>query len=114
MPEEWLGSLIANDYRANRTVRYKITEKGSGYAAEEVETIIKSGHRSFRPVDIKMGPEGAMYVVDWYSPIIDHGEVDFHHPSRDKSHGRIWRITAKNRPLMDRPDHLWRFYFRTP
>ena len=103
MPEQWLGSLIANDYRANRTVRYKITEKGSGYAAEEVETIIKSGHRSFRPVDIKMGPEGAMYVVDWYSPIIDHGEVDFHHPSRDKSHGRIWRITAKNRPLVKRP-----------
>jgi putative heme-binding domain-containing protein len=41
-------------------------------------------------------------VVDWYNPIIDHGEVDFHHPSRDKAHGRIWRLVAKDRPLLKR------------
>ncbi|MED5586453.1 MAG: HEAT repeat domain-containing protein, partial [Verrucomicrobiota bacterium] len=73
-----------------------------GYTAKEVETVLHSKHRSFRPVDLKMGPEGALYVVDWYNPIIDHGEVDFHHPSRDKAHGRIWRVTAKARPLLKR------------
>ena len=41
-------------------------------------------------------------MVDWYNPIIDHGEVDFHHPSRDKAHGRIWRLVAKDRPLLKR------------
>lgn len=104
MPERWRGSLLANDFRANRTVRYELQEQGSGYVAREVETVLRSGHRSFRPVDIKMGPDGAVYVVDWYNPIIDHGEVDFHHPSRDKSHGRIWRLTAKDRPLLKRPN----------
>ena len=103
MPERLLGSLLGNDFRANRTVRYELQESGSGYKAAEVETILKSKHRSFRPVDIKMGPEGAIYVVDWYNAIIDHGEVDFHHPLRDKSHGRIWRLTAKGRPLVERP-----------
>lgn len=102
MPQRWQGSLIANDFRANRTVRYELKESESGYSAKEVETVLHSKHRSFRPVDLKMGPEGALYVVDWYNPIIDHGEVDFHHPSRDKSHGRIWRITAKSRPLLKR------------
>ena len=103
VPERWLGSFLGNDFRANRTVRYEMKESGSGYTAEEVETVLHSKHRSFRPVDIKMGPEGAIYVVDWYNAIIDHGEVDFHHPLRDKSHGRIWRVTAKGRPLVERP-----------
>ena len=104
MPEAWQGSLLANDYRANRTVRYELTESGSGFSAKEVETVLHSSHRSYRPVDIKMGPEGAIYIVDWYNPIIDHGEVDFHHPLRDRSHGRIWRLTAKGRPFVKRPN----------
>jgi putative heme-binding domain-containing protein len=54
-------------------------------------------------VDIKMGPDGAVYIADWYNPIINHGEVDFRDPRRDHSHGRIWRVTAKGRPLVDRP-----------
>ena len=102
MPENWRGSLLASDFRANRTVRYELQKKGSGYTAKEVQTVLRSSHRSFRPVDIKMGPDGAVYVVDWYNSIIDHGEVDFHHPSRDKAHGRIWRLVAKGRPLLKR------------
>ena len=98
IPESWTGSLLASDYRANRTVRYTLSEEGSGYSAAEAQTILHSSHRSHRPVDIKQGPDGAIYIVDWYSPIIDHGEVDFYHPSRDKSHGRIWRLSHPKLP----------------
>ena len=77
MPGNWQGDLISNDFRANRTVRYRLTESASGYSAEELETVLHSSHRSYRPVDVKMGPDGALYIVDWYNPIIDHGEVDF-------------------------------------
>ena len=103
IPSHWHGSLLGNDFRANRTVRYAIEESGSGFKSQEVETVLHSSHRSYRPVDIKMGPDGAVYIVDWYNPIIDHGEVDFHHPLRDKSHGRIWRLTAIDQPLLDWP-----------
>ena len=103
MPEEWQGSLLANDFRVNRTVRYELEENGSGFTATEMPTVLHSSHRAFRPVDIKMGPEGAVYIVDWYNAIIDHGEVDFYHPQRDKTHGRIWRLTATGRPLVERP-----------
>src|SRR5262245_4602449 len=51
-----------------------------------------------------MGPDGAIYIADWYNPIIQHGEVDFRDPRRDHVHGRIWRVTAKDRPLVKRPD----------
>ena len=94
-PKSWQGSIITNDYRANRTVRYQIQPSNSGYQSEEEETVLTSEHRSYRPVDSKIGPDGALYIVDWYNPIIDHGEVDFHHPVRDKTHGRIWRLSHK-------------------
>jgi hypothetical protein len=65
--------------------------------------VIKSNHPAFRPIDVKMGPDGALYIADWYNPIIQHGEVDFRDPRRDKTHGRIWRVTAKGRPLVPKP-----------
>ena len=99
-PKAWQGTIITNDFRGNRTVRYKVTPHKSGYQSEEVQTIVHSDHRSYRPVDTKIGPDGALYIVDWYNPIIDHGEVDFHHPIRDKTHGRIWRLTKKGSPLV--------------
>src|SRR5262249_20122426 len=42
-------------------------------------------------------------IADWYNPIIQHGEVDFRDPRRDHTRGRIWRVTAKGRPLVERP-----------
>ncbi len=102
-PDHWQGSLLAHDFRANRTVRYEIEEKDSGYTAREVETVLHSSHSAFRPVDIKIGPDGAIYILDFYDAILGHGEVDFYHPARNKTQGRIWRITAKNRPLVKPP-----------
>ncbi|MBX3438561.1 MAG: HEAT repeat domain-containing protein, partial [Planctomycetaceae bacterium] len=62
-------------------------------------------HVAFRPIDAKMGPDGALYIADWYNPIIQHGEVDFRDERRDHTHGRIWRVTYRGNPLVDRP-HL--------
>ena len=99
-PRDWQGTIITNDFRANRTIRYKVTPYKSGYRSEEVELVLRSDHRSYRPIDSKIGPDGALYIVDWYNPIIDHGEVDFHHPIRDKTHGRIWKLTRTGSPLL--------------
>nr|WP_146899374.1 PVC-type heme-binding CxxCH protein [Adhaeribacter aerolatus] len=103
LPESWQNSVITNDFRANRINRFRLEEQGSGYASKQVEDLLWTDHVAFRPVDISVGPDGAIYVADWYNPIIQHGEVDFHDPRRDQQHGRIWRIVAKNRPLVKTP-----------
>ncbi|MGK0185574.1 MAG: putative heme-binding domain-containing protein [Verrucomicrobiales bacterium] len=104
-PEAWQTDVITSDFRAHNIDRYAITQKGSAYEAELKEDLLISSHKSFRPIDTVMGPDGALYIADWYNPIIQHGEVDFRDGRRDHGHGRIWRITAINRPLLDKPDY---------
>jgi putative heme-binding domain-containing protein len=102
-PDSWQGSLVTNDFRAHRVCRFDLTEVGSGYSSQQQTEIIKSTHPAFRPIDAKIGPDGALYIADWYNPIIQHGEVDFRDDRRDHTHGRIWRVTVKDRPLVERP-----------
>ncbi len=104
IPESWRGSLLTNDFRGNRVCRFVVADDGAGFAAREQTELIKSSHVAFRPIDIKMGPDGAIYIADWYNPIIQHGEVDFRDPRRDHTRGRIWRVTAQGRPLAPRPE----------
>ena len=103
LPDDWQGNLITNDFRGNRVCRFVLKEDGTGYASRQQVDLIKSSHPAFRPIDVKMGPDGAIYIADWYNPIIQHGEVDFRDPRRDHTHGRIWRVTVKDRPLVQKP-----------
>ena len=80
-----------------------MSEDGSGFASRQQPDLIRTKHVAFRPIDVKQGPDGAIYIADWYNPIIQHGEVDFRDPRRDHTHGRIWRVTAKGRPPVPRP-----------
>ena len=104
LPDDAQGQLITNDFRANRVCRFRLTDQGSGFASEKLSDLIHSQRVTFRPIDVKMGPDGAIYIADWYNPIIQHGEVDFRDERRDRTHGRIWRVTAKGRPALPRID----------
>ncbi len=97
-PEDWQGTMITCDFRAHRIVRFAISDQGAGYITRELGDLIRTDHVSFRPIDIKQGPDGALYIADWANPIINHGEVDFRDPRRDRVHGRIWRVAKKGSP----------------
>jgi hypothetical protein len=100
-PADWQGSVITCDFRAHRVVRFGLNEVGSSYVTKEMPDLMRSTNVTFRPIDVRFGPDGALYVADWSNPIIQHGEVDFRDPRRDHEHGRIWRVSAKGRPLAD-------------
>jgi len=104
LPDDWQENFITCDFRGHRVNRFSLKDDGAGYISQQLPDLIRSTHPAFRPIDVKMGPDGAIYIADWYNPIIQHGEVDFRDPRRDKTHGRIWRITAKGRPLAPKPN----------
>ncbi len=64
-----------------------------------VQDIINSNDRNFRPTDAIVGEDGALYVADWQNVIIGHMQHNIRDPNRDHTHGRIIRVTVKNRPL---------------
>ena len=107
---EWQGNAITCDFRAHRIVRFGFNDFStdaapkSGYVTKELPDVVRTSDVAFRPITLKMGPDGAVYVADWTNPIINHGEVDFRDPRRDKISGRIWRILPENaQPLSWQP-----------
>jgi putative heme-binding domain-containing protein len=98
------GQLLTGRFKSRAVVRYEFIEDGAGFSARVLEPLISSRHPNFRPVDVKTGPDGAIYVADWYNSIINHAQHDFRDPRRDHEHGRIWRITHKERPLVEKPE----------
>lgn len=101
-PESMQEEVITGGFFENAVYRHKIiphSEFPSGMEAVEQPALITSDNVAFRPIDIRFGPEGALYIADWYDPIIGHYQASFRHPNRDAAHGRIWRVVAKGRKL---------------
>ena len=94
-PKEFQGNFFIGDAVSSRVHRYTWDNKGSSPVGKSESDLIKSADPWFRPVNVKLGPDGALYVADFYNAIIGHYEVPLGHPKRDKQRGRIWRITYK-------------------
>jgi len=103
-PDEAQGMYLLNNCIGfHGVLAYKVEDDGSGFWATPAPPILESKDQNFRPVDLKFGPDGALYVIDWFNPLIGHMQHSIRDPNRDKTHGRIWRITYKDRPLVTPP-----------
>jgi len=103
-PDDAQGNYLLNNCIGFQGVlQYKMREDGSGYAADPVDPLLKSNDPNFRPVDLEFGADGCLYVVDWYNPLVGHMQHSLRDPNRDHAHGRIWRVKAKDRPLVVSP-----------
>jgi hypothetical protein len=103
-PESMQGNLIVlNTIDFRGLLNYKISEDGAGLKITETDPILQSADPNFRPVDAEVGPDGALYFVDWQNPIVGHMQHNLRDRSRDKLHGRVYRVTAEGRPLLKPP-----------
>ena len=89
----------------------KIEKDGAGYIEKDGGNLFAGADEWVSPVEAKVGPDGNVWVADWYNFIVQHnptpnkdrGGFDavngdgnaYINPLRDKSHGRIWRVVPK-------------------
>jgi hypothetical protein len=78
--------------------RYTNCQYGASLRAQEEPDLLISGDSWFRPVDLRVGPDRALYVADFYNRILGHYEVKLNHPGRDRHRGRVWKIEYTGDP----------------
>ena len=98
LPERYDGKLFGVEPLQGRVVESEIRPDGSSFKTRDLSYPVTTSDPMFRPVDIKIGPDGAIYVADWYDHQVNHFRN--HEGQIDKSHGRIYRIKARGaRPM---------------
>jgi glucose/arabinose dehydrogenase/lysophospholipase L1-like esterase len=98
LPDDMQGNLlVANVIGFLGILQYKITDKAAGFEGKEVEPFVRSDDPNFRPVDLKVAPDGSVYFLEWQNPIIGHLQHHLRDPSRDHIHGRIYRVSSATR-----------------
>lgn len=100
-PEKNQGNfLICNCIGFLGVLQHEVKYNGAEITATEIEPILLSSDPNFRPTDVEIGGDGALYVSDWSNAIIGHMQHNMRDPNRDHEHGRIYRVTAKDRPAL--------------
>lgn len=93
LSETHQGKLFGVAPLLSHVVESDVVPEGTTYATKDVAHPVTTNDSYFRPVDIKDGPDGALYIADWYDRQVTHtrnqeGQID-------KSNGRIYRLRAK-------------------
>ncbi len=78
----------------------KNDEGVTGLTGKRIEDLIDSSDSFFRPVDPKIGPDGALWFGDWCNALIGHMQYSQRDPNRDHQHGRIYRLVHSDTPLL--------------
>lgn len=94
-PEEYDHNIIAGNALHNRVWASELLRDTSTYRTIDKPLLAVTADHWFRPVDVKVGPDGAVYIADWYDSRLTH--VD----PRDNWHkgsGRIYRLKSKTAP----------------
>ncbi len=91
---EFAGRLLGVEPLQGRVVMSEIVREGSTFRTRDVGHPVRTMDPWFRPVDIKLGPDGALYVCDWYDRQVNHYRN--HEGQVDPSNGRVYRLRRKD------------------
>jgi len=116
-PEKWNYSYFTGEPTVNLVSHYFVKPDGVSYTTEkekgrEETEFIRSSDLWFRPVENRVGPDGALYIVDFYNQAVIHNDTrgPLHgpanaavRPDRDHYFGRIWKVQHKQAKKIDVP-----------
>lgn len=110
--EYWNRIALVSEPTGGLVHRAIIEEDGAGYTERDGWNLFAAHDEWVSPVQAKVGPDGSVWILDWYNFIIQHnptpsverggydaesGEGNAHiNPNRDRSHGRIYRLTYQD------------------
>lgn len=96
-PEQYRGQYIASNPLSNVLHWHRIERDGSTFTARHGGDFLVGNDPWFRPIDCLVGPDGSVYVADWYDQRINHVDpVD----NWDRTNGRIYKVEVKGtKPL---------------
>ncbi|MEY4940482.1 MAG: hypothetical protein RIQ93_2217, partial [Verrucomicrobiota bacterium] len=87
------GQIVVGMSMTNRVQASRVYPDTSTFRTVDDAILINSEDRAFRPTDIESGPDGCIYVADWYESRLSHLNPK---DTWDKSSGRIYRITPRS------------------
>ena len=100
-PEDTQGDiLLCNTIGFLGIKQHTFIDNGGDFSSKFHQDLLWSDDKNFRPVDLEFAPDGSLYVVDWHNVLIGHMQHNARDPFRDHVHGRIYRITYPERPLV--------------
>ena len=102
LPERYRGNLLSVDPLHRNVILSKIDPDGSSFATEDVDVSLQSEAITFRPVDIRVGPDGAVYIADFCEEFIAHGQ--HFQGMLDIESGRVYRLRAPDAASPERFD----------
>ena len=89
-PPEWRNTLFFHDIHMNKQRNERVARKGSGYKSEKNIDFIVSEDKWWRPLSPQYGPDGSVFINDWYDKVPCHQQRDF----TDRSNGRLYKVTT--------------------
>ena len=106
-PEDVQGQFIyACVINMHGLPRFTVRDgEGAGFDGERIADLLSSTDMVFRPVDPKIGPDGALWFGDWCNALIGHMQYSQRDPNRDHIHGRVYRLVNENKPLLETVDY---------
>ena len=92
LPGQYENAYVAGNLLSNSLIWYTFDRKGSTFTCKQMGDFLTSNDTWFRPIDCLTGPDGALYVADWYDKRANHVDpID----TWDRSNGRVYKIQAK-------------------
>ena len=88
-PAEFRGKYIPNDLLGHAVQWHNLQPNGSTFNASYGGELLTPNDTWFAPSDLTMGPDGSLYVADWYDKRTAHPDPD---ADWDRSNGRVYRI----------------------
>ena len=88
-PERWRNHLFMNNIHGNRVNVDVPVRRGSGFTGKHGRDFLVANDRWFRGINLHYGPDGAVYLIDWYDQQACH---DKRPAIWDRTNGRIYRV----------------------